>query len=219
MYTAHVTNSGDTKPKPRSRVVLTRVPPRLLDDLPSEDQQAINEVVGKPIQLNEYDEDGRAELEFKDSSGNFHFIYVGPEFFIACKDSEPRFETLQRLIKKGDIVSLRRELDLGMNPNLSNQLSWTLLMLAALEGNLSIGELLISRGAEVNPTNDFGETALSLAAHNGHIRFIKLLLAHGAFGDCRPHGSGLEDRLRGSSGLPRAKISSIMNLVNAAKSR
>jgi hypothetical protein len=199
--------------------VLTRVPPRLLEDLPLEDQQAISEVVGKPVQLNEYDEFGRAELEFKDSSGNFHFIYVSPEFFIACKGSELRFDTLQRLVKKSVIVSLRRELDLGMNPNLSSQFSWTLLMLAALEGKLSIGELLISRGAEVNPSNDFGETALSPAAHRGHIRFIKLLLAHGAFGDCRPHGSSLEERLRGSSGLPEAKIASIMNLVNAAKSR
>ena len=153
--------------------MLTRVPPRLLEDLPLEDQQAISEVVGKPVQLNEYDEFGRAELEFKDSSGNFHFIYVSPEFFIACKGCELRFDTLQRLVKKSDIVSLRRELDLGMNPNLSSQFSWTLLMLAALEGKLSIGELLISRGAEVNPSNDFGETALSPAAHRGHIRFIK----------------------------------------------
>jgi ankyrin repeat protein len=199
--------------------VLAAVPPGLLDDLPLGDQQAINEVVGKPIQLNEYDENGRAELEFKDSSGNFHFIYVSPEFLRACKDSELRFVALQRLIKKNDILSLRRELDLGMNPNLSNQFSWTLLMLAALEGKLGIGELFISRGAEVNPTNDFGETALSLAAHRGHIRFIKLLLAHGAFGDCRPHGSNLEDRLRGSSGLPQDKIASIINLVNGAKSR
>lgn len=168
--------------------------------------------------MNEYDEDGRAELEFKDSSGNFHFIYVKPEFIRATNDYELRFVALQRLIKKSDIISLRRELDLGMSPNLSNQFSWTLLMLAALEGKLSVGELLISRGAEVNATNDFGETALSLAAHRGHTRFIKLLLAHGASKDCRPHGSSLEDRLRGSSGLPQDKITSIMDLVNAAKS-
>jgi ankyrin repeat protein len=49
-----------------------------------------------------------------------------------------------------------------MNPNLSNRFAWTLLMLAALEGNLKIGELLISRGADVTATNKFGETPLTM---------------------------------------------------------
>jgi hypothetical protein len=38
------------------------------------------QVVGKPILLTGYDEDGRAELEFQDGSADFHFIYVSPEF-------------------------------------------------------------------------------------------------------------------------------------------
>ena len=129
------------------------------------------------------------------------------------------FNTLHRLIKKGGVVSLRRELDAGTSPNLSNRFAWTLLMLAALEGNSKIGELLISRGADVNATNNFGETALSLAAHRAHMRFIKLLLTHGASIDCLPHGSNLEDRLRSSSGLPDHKIADIMDVVRATKSR
>jgi hypothetical protein len=60
--------------------VLTEVTQGLLDDLPSEDQQAICDIVGKPILLVEYDEDGRAELEFRDRDGNVHFIYVNPAF-------------------------------------------------------------------------------------------------------------------------------------------
>jgi uncharacterized protein len=88
-------------------------------------------------------------------------------------------DEVHRLIKKGDLVSLLHELDGGMSPDLSNQFSWTLLMLAALEGNTAIGELLISRGATIDKANDFGETALSLAAHGGHTQFIKVLLAHG----------------------------------------
>jgi hypothetical protein len=70
----------DKKPKPGDMVVLTEVPPGFLDDLPIEDQQAISEVVGKPIRLNDYDEDGRAELEFTDRDGNGHFIWVSPKF-------------------------------------------------------------------------------------------------------------------------------------------
>ena len=67
------------KPAPGDAVVLRDVPRGLLDDLPMEDQRAICEIVGKPVRLNEYDEDGRAELEFTDSEGVIHFIYVSPD--------------------------------------------------------------------------------------------------------------------------------------------
>ena len=123
-------------------------------------------------------------------------------------------EEVHRLIKKGDLVSLRHELDGGMSPDLSNQFSRTLLMLTALEGNTAIGELLISRGAAIDKANDFGETALSLAAHGGHTQFIKVLLAHGAATHCRPHGTTLEDWMRAASGLPQDKIREILDLIN-----
>ena len=90
------------------------------------------------------------------------------------------FEEAHLAIKKGDLISLRHALDAGMTPDLSNQFSWTLLMLAAIEGNNAIGELLLSRGADVNRTNKFGDTPLSLAAGGNHSRFVKLLLSHGA---------------------------------------
>ncbi|MGI0134976.1 MAG: ankyrin repeat domain-containing protein [Candidatus Micrarchaeaceae archaeon] len=86
------------------------------------------------------------------------------------KRKRSAFDVLYRIIKKGDVISLRSELDAGTNPNLSNRFAWMSLMLAALEGNLKIGEMLISRGADVNATNKFGETALSLAAHHAHMR-------------------------------------------------
>jgi uncharacterized protein len=70
-----------------------------------------------------------------------------------------------KLIKKSDLISLRRELGVGLNPNLANELSWNLLMLAAFEGDTTVGELLISKGADVDAINALGETALSLAAH------------------------------------------------------
>jgi hypothetical protein len=66
-------------------VTLTEVPSGLLDNLPMEDRRAISEVVGKPIVLNEYDEDGRAELQFKDNQGVIHFIYVSPDFIRAVE--------------------------------------------------------------------------------------------------------------------------------------
>jgi hypothetical protein len=73
-------SADTTRSKPGDKVVLIALPPGMLNDLPTEDQKAITEVVGKPILLTGYDEDGRAELEFQDESADTHFIYVSPEF-------------------------------------------------------------------------------------------------------------------------------------------
>lgn len=123
------------------------------------------------------------------------------------------FDEAEHFIKRGDIVSLRHVLENGVSPDLANQFSWTLLMLAAMTGNTGIGQLLVSNGAEINRTNKFGETALSLAAHSGHIPFMRLLLANGASSECRPHGHSLQDWLSVSAGLEAKKLASILKLL------
>jgi hypothetical protein len=49
------------KPNPGENVILTAIPPRLLDGLPDEDRRAIRAIVGKPVLLVGNDEKGRAE--------------------------------------------------------------------------------------------------------------------------------------------------------------
>jgi hypothetical protein len=71
------------KAAPGSLVVVRTMPPGLTTGLPESDQKAIREIVGKPILLVEYDDDGRAELEFTDATGAVHFIYVNPKFIEA----------------------------------------------------------------------------------------------------------------------------------------
>jgi hypothetical protein len=66
-------------------VILEGLPPGFIDDLPDEDQRAISAVIGKPVTLNRYERDGRAELEFTDDEGIIHFIFVHPKFI-----KEPR---------------------------------------------------------------------------------------------------------------------------------
>jgi len=61
-------------------VVVGTLPPNWLDHLPEIDQHAVSAVIGKPILLLGYDNDGRAELEFIDSEGIIHTIFVNPEF-------------------------------------------------------------------------------------------------------------------------------------------
>ncbi len=67
--------SRSRKPAP-GMVVLKEVPHDLLEGLPRADQRAIFEVVGKPVRLNEYDTEGRAEIEFTDGEGVIHFVQV-----------------------------------------------------------------------------------------------------------------------------------------------
>jgi ankyrin repeat protein len=105
------------------------------------------------------------------------------------------FDEASKLIKKGDIIGLRKELKDGLRSNMANQYSWTLLMIAALEGNTSIGSLLIESGAELNRRNKLHETALLLAAHSGHSSFVDLLLTGGASLECHPFGNTFDDWL------------------------
>jgi hypothetical protein len=79
------TLSPQTKPKPGDTVVLTRLPAKFLNDLPLKDQKAISDAVGTRMRLNDYDEDGRAGLEFRDIDGDVHFIYVNPRFIKVAK--------------------------------------------------------------------------------------------------------------------------------------
>src|SRR5258708_12041371 len=101
------------------------------------------------------------------------------------------FDQAHRAIKRGQIAALEKAIPSDIAINTPNRFGWTLLMLAALEGNTKIGSLLIERGADVTALNKFGESALSLAAHEGHLPFVKLLKAHGASAAVRPHGHHL----------------------------
>ena len=81
----------------------------------------------------------------------------------------------QNLIKRGDEPGLRKALDEGLDPNLVNQNGWSLLMLAAVEGAVPLGRLLLERGAIVAAKNNKDQTALSLATDRGFNLFVELL--------------------------------------------
>jgi len=67
------------RPMPGDSVLLGAVPPGLLDGLPAEDQLAIRQIIGEPVLLKDYGDEGRAELEFIDNNGSMHSIYVSPD--------------------------------------------------------------------------------------------------------------------------------------------
>lgn len=80
---------GDPDDRPRigEQVILLGLPPGFLDDLPDEDVRALSEMIGRAVTLVDYDELGRAELEFDDpfegvpgTWNSIHTIWVAPEF-------------------------------------------------------------------------------------------------------------------------------------------
>jgi hypothetical protein len=61
--------------KSGSRVILTGAPPVLLEGLPEEDRSAIRAAIGRPITFVGFSY-GQAEVEFIDSQGDEHTIWV-----------------------------------------------------------------------------------------------------------------------------------------------
>ena len=85
------------------------------------------------------------------------------------------YRAAQTLIKRGDEPALRSALDGGLDANLTNPNGWSLLMLAAVEGDVPLGRLLLEHGANPATPNAKGETPLSIATHRGYDLFIELL--------------------------------------------
>lgn len=81
----------------------------------------------------------------------------------------------QNLIKRGDAAGLRAALEQGLDANLVNQNGWTLLMLAAVEGSVPVGQALLEHGADTSRANNKGHTALQLAKDRGFDLFVQML--------------------------------------------
>jgi hypothetical protein len=73
------------KPKPGTRVIINDLPPDLLFGMTEREQNAIAEILEKPVLLVGYDADCRAELSFRDRNKALHFIYLDPVYIKAAK--------------------------------------------------------------------------------------------------------------------------------------
>jgi len=130
------------------------------------------------------------------------------------KKVEDTFLRLHRSIKRGDLTTIRHELDSGVSPNFENRFGFTMLMLAASEGNAAIGQLLISRDADTNRATTSGpsQSAMSLCVVGGHVRFLKMLLDHGANADSPLNGTSAENWVPISRANPETR-NAILSLL------
>jgi len=87
------------------------------------------------------------------------------------------YRAAQTLIKRSDEPAFRASLEAGLDSNLANPNGWSLLMLAAVEGDVPIGKLLLEYGANASAFNNKNETALSIATNRGYDLFVELLNA------------------------------------------
>jgi hypothetical protein len=61
---------------------------RLPGHLLIQDREAISAKIGKLVRLNDDDESGRAELEFRGSESDLHVIYADWQFFQPAENEE-----------------------------------------------------------------------------------------------------------------------------------
>jgi len=64
--------------------------------------------------------------------------------------------------------------------NAANDLGFTALMAASLNGHTATVEWLLSQGVEIERKNKFGHTALHIAVTEGYMGVVKTLLAQDA---------------------------------------
>ena len=99
------------------------------------------------------------------------------------KHSVPDYDALCEAVRSGDLVGLQALVERGGDVNArggTSQCGYTVLHVAAVEGNLEIVKFLIAKGAKVNVPDDYGDPPLNCAIGNHQQATVEFLIASGA---------------------------------------
>ncbi|MBL1146603.1 MAG: ankyrin repeat domain-containing protein [Pseudomonadota bacterium] len=94
--------------------------------------------------------------------------------------SKDQINTLMSAVKNGDLATVRHLIEEESVPVDVLDGTETALARAAIAGQCSIADYLISKGANIDTRNSKGNTPLIHAAYHGHMKMTKLLLRRGA---------------------------------------
>jgi len=81
---------------------------------------------------------------------------------------------------KGDLPTIKRNIENGIDINTSDEDGNTALHLAVIKGNLELTQYLIQKGAKINQKDGNGDTPLANACVLGNVEIAKYLIEHGA---------------------------------------
>ena len=107
-------------------------------------------------------------------------------------------KALPEAAREGDLATLTRLVEQGVNLEASNYSGMTALMKAAALGKLDCLDHLVAKGANVNAQDNYKRTALHYAASWHHARCVASLLKAGA-------DASLKDDINGKTALDLAK--------------
>jgi outer membrane protein assembly factor BamB len=99
----------------------------------------------------------------------------------AAPPSDPRVEALFEAARQGDVATVTRLLDAGLDVNAKGRYDTTALFFAADKGQLAVVDLLLARGADANLHDTFYKaTPLSWALQRDHAEIARKLVEKGA---------------------------------------
>lgn len=108
------------------------------------------------------------------------FIVLSSFMLVSTPAAAQQLEEMFRAALEGDLATIKRGLDRGLDADSTDPEGNSLLMLAARAPHKPVVELLLARKASVSRRNKFGDTPLLVAAVSGDTQVAGWLLDRGA---------------------------------------
>jgi ankyrin repeat protein len=112
---------------------------------------------------------------------NFKTIFTSVAIFMIVTGCGGTTPPLSTAAKDGNLEWVKALIDdKKADVNFKGDYGYTALHWAAYQGYAPIAQVLIERGALVNPVDENGNTPLLLATQRGYVDVVAVLIAHGA---------------------------------------
>ncbi len=119
-------------------------------------------------------------------------------------------QNIIELVSKNDVEGVKNALDKGANVNTQDKNKRSLLLLATINKQVEMAELLVKKHADVNLQDDIQDSPFLYAGASGQTELVKLFLANGARFD-------IFNRYNGTALIPaceRGHVETVKVLVN-----